>query len=122
MSTTDLFVYGTLMYPELYRKLTGEEPDYTPAELRHYSVRKLNERPYPGLVRRIGGRSVGLLIRNVTAEAMERLNAYEGDEYELIEVTVKCGTEQFNASAYAIQENYLHLVMTEGWQPDWSRL
>lgn len=119
---TDLFVYGTLMYPELYRKITGEEPDYIPAELRHYSVRRLNERSYPGLIKRIGGRSIGLLVRNVSEQAMELLHEYEGEEYKVVEVSVTCEGQRVKAKTYAVKRDFMYLAMTEGWQPDWSKL
>lgn len=119
---TDLFVYGTLMYPALFFEKTGEVPNYTPAELHHYSVRQLNGRPYPGLVKETDGKAVGLLVRNVSAESMALLDQYEGEEYELIEVTIRCEKQEVKAKAYAIQPDFLHLIMEEVWQADKTRL
>lgn len=99
-----LFVYGTLMAPEVMEAVAGYCPAAEPARLSDYARFRLVDRDYPGLVREIGEATEGILYRDVTAEAVERVDAFEDSFYERHSVTVHPadGGGPVVASAYVV--------------------
>jgi gamma-glutamylcyclotransferase (GGCT)/AIG2-like uncharacterized protein YtfP len=84
----DLFVYGTLADPRLIRKLTGREFPMAPAILRGY-VKVFEAATGYFVVRPSEGGAVrGRLISGLDAEAIGRLDRYEGRLYRRITVEV----------------------------------
>jgi Gamma-glutamyl cyclotransferase, AIG2-like len=77
-----LFVYGSLLFPEVFLALLDRVPTRTPATAPGWRVAALPERVYPGLVPAPGPAS-GLLVSGLTAEEWRTLIAFEGDLYEL---------------------------------------
>lgn len=99
----NLFVYGTLMFPDVYREIVGHYPDYLNASLKGFERKSVLGKsikcPYPALV--VGdGVLEGKLIKNVTSSAMVLLDQYEGKEYSRIKVDVVVGNEMISASSY----------------------
>ncbi|WP_344863349.1 gamma-glutamylcyclotransferase family protein [Planomonospora alba] len=78
-----LFVYGTLMFPEVLRALLGRVPDSAPAEVAGWRAARLPGRVYPVLVPAPEGTARGLLITGLTAAEWRVLDEYEGPMYEL---------------------------------------
>jgi gamma-glutamylcyclotransferase (GGCT)/AIG2-like uncharacterized protein YtfP len=76
-----LFVYGTLMYPEVLDVLLGRTPDMAPASLHGWRAAALADRVYPGLVAAPGAAS-GRLLLGLDAHEMEVLDAFEDVLYE----------------------------------------
>jgi gamma-glutamylcyclotransferase (GGCT)/AIG2-like uncharacterized protein YtfP len=89
-----LFVYGTLMAPEVVQTLIGRAPVGRPARLvdRSYARHPVKDHVFPGLIRRVnqdgggdgdGGDSgvCGILYNDLNADEMTRLDAFEGEEY-----------------------------------------
>jgi gamma-glutamylcyclotransferase (GGCT)/AIG2-like uncharacterized protein YtfP len=85
-----LFVYGTLLFPEVLSALLGRVPESEPATVEGWRVAALPGRVYPGLV---PGRGVtkGLLITGLTADEWRMLDTFESDEYQLRRVSVADG-------------------------------
>jgi gamma-glutamylcyclotransferase (GGCT)/AIG2-like uncharacterized protein YtfP len=77
-----LFVYGTLMFPEILRALTGRVPDSTAAAAAGWRAAALLGRRYPGLV---PGPSLvrGRLISGLSAGERQAVHAFEDGGYEL---------------------------------------
>jgi Gamma-glutamyl cyclotransferase, AIG2-like len=91
-SQKPLFVYGTLMAPEVVQTLIGRAPVGRPARLvdRSYTRHPVQDHVFPGLIRRDnqngGGDSdgsgvCGILYNDLNADEMIRLDAFEGEEY-----------------------------------------
>src|SRR3989442_15410683 len=77
-----LFVYGSLLFPEVLLALLGRLPSRTPATAPGWRVAALPGRPYPGLVPGPGSAS-GLLMTGLREEEWDTLIAFEGDLYDL---------------------------------------
>ena len=89
-----LFVYGSLLFPEVVRALLGRVPSGTPAGAPGWRVAALPERVYPGLVPSRGTAS-GLLITGLAPEEWDALIAFEGDLYDLRRLTLTDGRSAF---------------------------
>ena len=78
----DLFVYGTLQFPEVLRVLLGRTPDSSPVALKGWRAAALVRRTYPGLVP--GNATVpGMLLTGLRAEELEVLDEYESGPIRL---------------------------------------
>ncbi|MCF6525196.1 gamma-glutamylcyclotransferase [Streptomyces sp. JJ36] len=86
-----LFVYGTLRFPEILRRLLGRVPPAEPAAVPGWRAAALAGRPYPGLVPAPGAVAPGILLTGLTAGEWAALDAFEGAEYVLREVALEDG-------------------------------
>lgn len=92
MADAPLFVYGTLMDPDMVAAVTGRrfaELAPEPATLVGFTVERAAGKPYPILVPCEGGRAKGLLLHGFSEGDMARLQAYETDSYTCADVTVE---------------------------------
>ena len=85
-----LFVYGSLLFPEVLQALLHRVPDRKPAVAEGWRVVALEERPYPGLVP-VAGQAHGMLVTGLTADEWQILDAFEDDIYELLRLDVTDG-------------------------------
>ncbi len=85
-----LFVYGSLLFPEVMRVLLGRIPAGLPASVAGWRVAALPGRVYPALV---PGETVakGQLISDLTPADWRLLDAFEDDVYELRRLTLTDG-------------------------------
>jgi gamma-glutamylcyclotransferase (GGCT)/AIG2-like uncharacterized protein YtfP len=87
----DLFVYGTLRFPEVLEVLLGRVPGLAPARVAGWRAAALSGRVYPGLVEAPGGAAEGLLVQGLTPDELEVLHAYEDADYDVITVGLAGG-------------------------------
>ena len=92
----DLFLYGTLQYPELLSCVLGRDPDdlhIETATLADHQVLQVSGQPFPVIVAYDGARITGRLVRGLSTEDLEALEFYEGSfGYTLKPVSVALGT------------------------------
>ncbi|HZB31021.1 MAG TPA: gamma-glutamylcyclotransferase family protein [Streptosporangiaceae bacterium] len=86
-----LFVYGTLLFPDLVRALIGRVPERTPASVAGWRAAALPGRAYPGLVRSAGATTGGLLLTGLTTAEWRVIDAFENGGYDLTEVALADG-------------------------------
>lgn len=79
----NLFFFGTLMDDDVRAIVCGAPLPVRPATLRGWRRPHVAGRHYPMLAPRPGGRIDGVVALDVAAEAVRRLQIYEGWEYEL---------------------------------------
>lgn len=96
----NLFVYGTLQYPEILQKLTGKNFVSKPAVLNNYMRHKVKHAEYPAIVPKPGAQTMGLLIENVDDLSLRAIDFYEGNEYEKTVVTVFTENTVMDAFTY----------------------
>ena len=84
----NLFVYGTLMFPEVWRRVAGGEHRRQSATLRNYAAYRVRGEPYPVLAPAPGATVSGAIVYGVEDDVLTRLDAYEGDLYVRIDVEV----------------------------------
>ncbi|MEO3785975.1 gamma-glutamylcyclotransferase family protein [Actinocorallia sp. B10E7] len=108
---SDLFVYGTLRFPEVLDALLGRVPELSPARAEGWRVAALPGRVYPGLVA-AGGVADGLLIRGLAPDELELLHAYEDVDYDVVELRLTGGGP-------ALAYRWLREVLDEDWDLGW---
>jgi gamma-glutamylcyclotransferase (GGCT)/AIG2-like uncharacterized protein YtfP len=87
-----LFVYGTLLFPDVLQALLGRRPDSRPATATGWRVATLPSRVYPGLVSGSGSVN-GRLITDLTRAEWRILDTFEDDTYELRQITLLDGPD-----------------------------
>src|ERR1700730_16745178 len=85
-----LFVYGTLLFPEVIRALIDRVPNRVPASAPGWRLAALPGRVYPGLVLSQGSVN-GLLISDLTRDEWRTLDSFEDDSYELRQLSLTDG-------------------------------
>jgi gamma-glutamylcyclotransferase (GGCT)/AIG2-like uncharacterized protein YtfP len=88
----DLFVYGSLLFPEVMRVLLGRVPNTTPATLAGWRVAALPGRVYPALVR-AEALARGQLVTDLTPKEWQTLDAFEDTVYDLRRLTLTDGRD-----------------------------
>ena len=115
-----VFVYGTLLIPDILREVTGRQYAGTPAVLRGYRRYRLRNRSYPGLVAESDAEVEGMLFE-VGPVALAALDRYEDPCYERHTLTVEVGEETRQAYVYVIPDSRHHLIEPKDWDLDFWR-
>jgi gamma-glutamylcyclotransferase (GGCT)/AIG2-like uncharacterized protein YtfP len=99
-----LFAYGTLMCEDIMRDVAGCLPAHAPATLKGYRRWTVKGEQYPGLAPDPEGRVEGVLYRDVSASAWERLDRFEGEMYARRMVLVELDDGRtVDAEAYIVK-------------------
>lgn len=85
----NLFTYGSLMFPEVMRTVTGRSFRHAEGTLSGWARYRMRDKPYPGIIPDAAGETPGVVFRDVDAETVAMLDAFEGAWYERIGVTVR---------------------------------
>lgn len=100
-----LFVYGTLLFPEILHVLLGRLPGSSEALLSGYHRFSIHDgadvRPYPTVFPRPGAEVHGLLLSGLSPAEHAVLDAYEGEDYVKTTVSVLQEDRQLEAIVYA---------------------
>ena len=122
----NLFIYGTLRHLPLLKLVLGrptEAIDLSPAVLPGYRVFAAAEGPFPTIAKDDGSETVGLLLRDLSADDFTRLDFYEGAfDYDLVPVTLADGQA---AEVYLPQPGRWTAEgpwSLEQWEADWAEL
>lgn len=98
-SSGSLFVYGTLMSPQVLRVLIGRLPEtIDPATIVGYTRHPVQGQSFPGMIPSPSTSSVtsknnrvtGVVLKGLTDVEMKVLDWFEGDEYSRTNVHVYC--------------------------------
>ncbi len=91
-----LFVYGSLCFPEIVEKLTGNIFETEPAVLHGFLRQKVKGCDYPAITKKEGEKVEGFLLKNLNERAVQILTFFEGDEYqkEIVDVETEIGREK----------------------------
>lgn len=90
MAPDNLFVYGSLLFPDVLRALIDRLPESTAVVARGWRVTALPGVVYPGLVPDDTD-APGRLLINLTAEEWRTIDAFEDDLYELRRLSLTNG-------------------------------
>lgn len=115
MSVQHIFFYGTLMCPDVYQAVTRRELIAEKASLKDYRIYSLKNRVYPGIVPFDGSEVRGLIIK-VDAKTIERLDQFEGSEYERVAVNISDESDnKLTGWAYVLRDDSYHILASAGW-------
>ncbi|HKI88295.1 MAG TPA: gamma-glutamylcyclotransferase family protein [Draconibacterium sp.] len=95
-----IFVYGSLLFPELLTALTGNSFIYSPAILYGFKRFRVKGCDFPAIIEETRSKTEGLLIENVDEKSMEILSFFEGDEYREEKVTIFISDKEITAITF----------------------
>ncbi|MEM9659754.1 MAG: gamma-glutamylcyclotransferase family protein [Planctomycetota bacterium] len=119
-----LFAYGTLMFPEVWRCVTGSRFEAVPATLRGYRIRCVRNDLYPVIFPNAdlseSSKVTGLVYLDVDSACFERLDAYESSVYDRVEVAVDLQQgDVLKCQAYVLARRHRDLASDETWDAGW---
>lgn len=92
--TTPMFVYGTLMFPEVQKAVLGRVPASETAAITGWRAAALEGRPYPGLVEADPSvQTVGWILLDLRPHEREAIDEFEDNLYDLVEITLDDGRQ-----------------------------
>jgi gamma-glutamylcyclotransferase (GGCT)/AIG2-like uncharacterized protein YtfP len=111
-----LFTYGTLLVAEVMERVAGRRLPAERAVLVGWRRRLLRGATYPGLVPAPAESVEGLLYDGLDAEALARIDRFEGALYERRELAVTLGSgESRPAFVYVLRPEHRELVSELPW-------
>jgi gamma-glutamylcyclotransferase (GGCT)/AIG2-like uncharacterized protein YtfP len=116
-----VFTYGSLMFPEVWSVVVGREFETVEGTAAGYAIYRVRDAVFPGIVAAGDSSTVrGLAYLDVDDESIARLDRFEDDFYDRLEVTVNCADgQERKAGAYVVPPKNRHVVTTEPWTAEW---
>jgi gamma-glutamylcyclotransferase (GGCT)/AIG2-like uncharacterized protein YtfP len=111
----NLFVYGSLMFDEVWERVAGTRNAALPARASGWEVRALTVGSWPGLVAVPGAVADGMVRLAVGPEALARLDAFEGEFYDRRSLSVETADGPLAADAWVVAPAHLGEVLPERW-------
>ncbi len=114
----NVFTYGTLMFPEVWRTVVGNQFEMVEATLPGYQIFRIRDAVFPGIAAANGPGAVrGVVYLDVDAPSVARLDKFEDDFYRRRTLSVDCDDgQQRSAEAYVVPPANLHVLTDEPWQ------
>jgi gamma-glutamylcyclotransferase (GGCT)/AIG2-like uncharacterized protein YtfP len=117
-----LFVYGTLLDPDLCALAAGRPLAARPAVLRGWRRRRVRGRTYPVILPDARSTVAGAVIDEVDDTALARLIAYEGAGYRLCPVRPRLGNRRGEDVEALVFVPVVRPTVAGAWtEPDWRR-
>jgi len=111
-----LFCYGTLMIPAVWQRVVGRGASACDALLKNYERRRMQGKAYPGLVRKAGAQTRGVVYQQLNEHDLRRLDRYEGRQYKRVRVSVCLSDDNVVCSwCYVTRARYTNLLGREYW-------
>ncbi len=104
-----VFVYGSLLFPELVEALTGRSFESREATLKNYRRFCVQGADFPAVFPQKGSEVHGRILLNVDKQSLDVLNFYEGDEYACRSEIVETENGSAEALVYVWQSGREHL-------------
>jgi len=115
-----VFVYGSLLFPEIVKGLTGRSFQTKEAMLNGYHRCAVKDADYPAIVERPGSQVNGKILLNLDNRSYEILRFFEGDEYQCVKVDVQTANGKFSACVFVWVGVDKMLEQTD-WNPELFR-
>ncbi len=111
-----LFTYGSLMCSDIMFKVAGCQSNCISASLKNFQRSSIHGEKYPGIFQQADATVEGILYLDLSQDAIERLDEFEGEQYHRQEVQVL--TQQFGACmamTYIIKPHYHNILTGKPW-------
>jgi hypothetical protein len=98
-----VFFFGSLMDRELLALVIGraiEDLGVAAAVIHGFARRRARDESFPVLVPHPGGRAEGVLVTDLTAADIARIQFFEGSDYALAALRVECRGERLAAQVF----------------------
>ncbi|MCH2115750.1 MAG: gamma-glutamylcyclotransferase [Pirellulales bacterium] len=115
----NLFTYGSLMFPEIWKRIGVANCCSMPATLYGFARYRVIDTQFPGIVRAGSADLVrGRMYQDLNERTLARIDAYESDLYERLDVTVQLGDAKWVAcQTYVIADSRRHILSDQTWDP-----
>ena len=114
--SSNIFVYGTLMFASVWQRLVQGNYSQLPAVLHGYSRRQIHGEIYPGIKSHSDSSVNGVLYQGVSASDLQILDAFESHYYQRRTVSVLTADSQtLAAEVYEFHPRHYHLLAREDW-------
>lgn len=116
-----VFTYGSLMFPEVWSVVVAREFHTIAGTASGYAIYRVRDAVFPAIVA-AGNESVvrGLLYLDVDDESIARLDRFEDDFYDRLELLVDCADGKDRAAgAYVVAPKNRHVITAEPWSAEW---
>ena len=110
-----IFVYGSLLFPEIVEGLTGKSFETQKAVLKNFERHAVAGCDYPAILQKKNAEVKGVLLLNVDCKSLKILTFYEGDEYEQKTVEVESETKKINALVF-VWKGENSVLLSEDWE------
>lgn len=118
MEKVNLFVYGALMYEEVWNRIVSGNFKKIAGSISGYRRLAVKDEDYPGLVKG-AGQVGGFIWLGVDRKNLNRLDEFEGEYYQRISVTATDNTQQqLDVDVYYFREQYRKLLVNREWSVD----
>src|SRR5262249_9421616 len=119
--TMDVFTYGSLMFPEVWRSVVGRDFATVAETAAGYSIFRVRDAAFPGITpasEEISG--TGLVYLDVDEVSVARLDRFEDTFYDRQSILIDCvdGIRR-EADAYVVREQNRHVLTAEPWTAEW---
>ena len=115
-ATARIFVYGTLLLPEISEVVIGRMPPSRAATLPGYASFLMRGECFPGLVADAASETSGLVFDDIRPGEWQRLDEYEGEMYALVPVPVVLGSGALaDARVYVLRSEHLDQLTDMPW-------
>lgn len=114
----NIFTYGTLMSEEIWNNVVMENYKFDKTKLSGFSKKKLKDREYPGLIKSEGSITDGVIYYDVAEEDVNRLDKFEGEEYERVKVIVEKDSDAIEAFTYLYKNEFSENILRLEWSYD----
>ena len=115
-----LFVYGTLLFPEILHELTGKLFKTKKVRVAGFKRYKVKEEDYPAVIWDRNSFVDGVLVFNVDKRSIDILSFYEGPEYEIKEIDITTENDTIKAYIFVWKEG-LHTLENNDWDEDFFK-
>lgn len=116
--TRHCFTYGSLMWADIMARVCGCVLPSEAARLLGYRRHPVRGEDYPGLRPAPDGVVDGRLYRGIDATLWARLDAFEGADYERVQVSVELPDGQFDdAFVYLFRLEQFARLLPDDWSP-----
>lgn len=111
----DLFVYGTLMVPEIMFAVCRHRGPGQPATLFGYHRRRVTGEAYPAITRCDGEQVQGICHSGLSAAQGRLLDSFEGEMYRRHTVSIRTALGERLAEAYVLAPHARAQLSREPW-------
>ncbi len=113
----NLFTYGTLMFPEVWKRINIGEFASQPATLYEFAIYRIRDAVFPGLVRGSASDQVrGLVYFDLDEETLFEIDTYESNLYERVPVAVTLDNgSQLSCETYRVLDSCRDVITEEPW-------
>lgn len=114
-----LFTYGSLMFPQVWTIVVRGDYKKQPARLHGHQRRSIKGETYPAAIAAgLDNFIDGQLYLNISPEDKQRLDQFEGDDYEKIEAPVTLADNNIVMAAVYLYRHHERLA-AQAWDVEW---